>query len=1075
MSDDVTITVRVNDNTAQGFRDVNGRLRDMRGRFASAAGDMRRQSDGLARSLGGVTSSVGSLTPALYGAAAALGTSLLPAIGAAAPAIAGLGLAAGTLKLGFAGVSDAMEASGKGKKEYAESLKKLSPQARDFTKALVDVKREFNGVGKEIQKQMLPGFTKAVKEAGPVVKILGKSMTDMGGAFGDAAEGVGRMLKDSGFKQDLQTNLKLGTGFVKDMTSSMGPFTRSFLDFGAKSRPTLDALGSLAGGLLAKGLPGMFKGLESGIGGAAQVLDGLGYALNDKILPSIGEFSGQFAKLSGPVLKQGLMMLGDTASVAFKGLGVALKAAAPLMNDAANGLRGIRTFGADVAPTLKDIGSALASVFVPADYTSMTGPLTSMADAIDRNKQSIQEGARVFGVGVLTITQAVLDGTPPVIKAFRLMSVGVLTALDGIVSGAAHSFGWIPGIGDQLKAANKAFDGFKTGFLDGLSSAETQAERFAASAAPKLSAGKLRLNINNWQSQIDTAKAQLKTVPPSKQAALRATIADLQAKVNAAKVQLASVKSRSVSLSLLDKSSSTARAIQRAIAAIRSKTVTVTTVQHTLGIEGMAGRNNKNLSGLARGGRVRGYAGGGDVQAFPAGGYVQGPGSGTSDSILAYMGSGALAAVSNTEYVVKAAAVRKYGVKMLDAINDGRLPLTRLAGGGTTKAEAQARKDAAGQLGISHFGWMAGWRTDEFSKALGKPESVDSLVGALNQWRGIIQKSTHGSTENRLLKQLDSTGRKLLSYEKQLTSVTKSLESARDKLNSLKDSASQLSSSVRGGILSSANLTKTASGDGPVTVASLMAASTQGRDKAKSFADALKRLQAKGLDKGLIEDIANAGVDGGGLETAGALLGASSSEIKSLNTLRSQTATYAKQAGSTASDAVYGAAIKDQQKIVDKYTKEQSKLTGAMEKLTKAMEAAIKRAFGAGGIVGAAASGGLRSGLTMVGERGFELLDLPAGSRVWSNPDSRRKVAAAQAPWASMLTAPRRAPVPASAGGSEQRVAVVLEVHAGDGSRYTEFLVREIRRAVTASGGDVQSALGQGKYRDSRGQPIRRG
>ncbi len=43
----------------------------------------------------------------------------------------------------------------------------------------------------------------------------------------------------------------------------------------------------------------------------------------------------------------------------------------------------------------------------------------------------------------------------------------------------------------------------------------------------------------------------------------------------------------------------------------------------------------------------------------------------------------------------------------------------------------------------------------------------------------------------------------------------------------------------------------------------------------------------------------------------------------------------------------------------------------------------------AGGIAGAA-SGGIRSGLTWVGEHGPELADIPAGSRVWSNPDSMR-------------------------------------------------------------------------------------
>lgn len=48
------------------------------------------------------------------------------------------------------------------------------------------------------------------------------------------------------------------------------------------------------------------------------------------------------------------------------------------------------------------------------------------------------------------------------------------------------------------------------------------------------------------------------------------------------------------------------------------------------------------------------------------GGHITGPGTGTSDSILSWL--------SNGEYVVKAAAVNKYGVGFFNAINDGALP-----------------------------------------------------------------------------------------------------------------------------------------------------------------------------------------------------------------------------------------------------------------------------------------------------------------------------------------------------------------------------------------------------------------
>jgi hypothetical protein len=468
---------------------------------------------------------------------------------------------------------------------------------------------------------------------------------------------------------------------------------------------------------------------------------------------------------------------------------------------------------------------------------------------------------------------------------------------------------------------------------------------------------------------------------------------------------------------------------------------------------------------LARGGLTRGYAGGGQLQHFDDGGYISGPGTATSDSILATFGSGAMARVSDSEYVVKAAAVRKYGVHMLDAINSGRLQVAGFAKGGKlskaqqrakaqAEAERQARNDARGDLTISHFGQAAGYQRSEFGSALGKPDSVSSLVNSLNQWRGIIMKATHGSTESKLLKQLDSTGKSLLKYEKQLNQVTKNLESAKNKLNDLKSAASSLSSSVKGGILGSANITRGAGSDKTVTVGSIMGGLTQSRDKATAFASALKDLQKKGVDKTLIQQIAEAGIEGGGLETAGALLGASSSEIKSMNELQGQIGKAAGSAGKTTADAVYGNAIKAQTAVVKMLTKSQDGLKKSMDKLAKSMEKAIEKAFGkkaAGGIVGMAASGGIRSGLTWVGEQGPELADLPVGSRVWSNPDSRRK---AQAPWASMLNTPRRpAPAavpaaPAAAGGGQP---LVIQLRLGDRD-FGELWVDAGRKQVRARG-----------------------
>lgn len=445
--------------------------------------------------------------------------------------------------------------------------------------------------------------------------------------------------------------------------------------------------------------------------------------------------------------------------------------------------------------------------------------------------------------------------------------------------------------------------------------------------------------------------------------------------------------------------------------------------------------------GRASGGLAPGYADGGPVvQTHPNGGLISGPGSGTSDSVTEVSPNGGVYRTSNREYIVQESAVRKYGVGMLDALNAGRLKLAGFAKGGMPQGMKDARASLRNQFGISRFGSKAGYERTPFEKALGAPSDLGALVSALNGFRSEIKKATGGRTESRLLKQLDSIGKGLIKYEKHLTKVTASLEKAKSKLDDLKSSAAQLRDSVKSGVLSSANITRGAGADKTVTVGSIMGGLTASRDKATAFSGALKSLKGKGLSKALLQQIAEAGIEGGGLETAGALMGASKSEIGSLNSLQSQIGKAATSAGKTTADAVYGAVIKAQQKLVDSLKKQQDKLEKAMAHLAKVMEKSISKAVGkkaAGGIVGAAASGGLRGGLTWTGEQGPELLDLPVGSRVWSNADSRRKAAAG--------------------GGGVVRVE--LEIHSSGSSAYGEFLAKEFRKFVRVRGGNVQVAL----------------
>lgn len=105
------------------------------------------------------------------------------------------------------------------------------------------------------------------------------------------------------------------------------------------------------------------------------------------------------------------------------------------------------------------------------------------------------------------------------------------------------------------------------------------------------------------------------------------------------------------------------------------------------------------LFGAAGGGLVPAFAGGGRVRGYAPGGPIRGPGGPTDDKILARLSAG--------EYVVRAAAVRKYGVDFMRAINRGLLPaqvtdIRRFARGGmvTESGASSVGRDFHGELTV---------------------------------------------------------------------------------------------------------------------------------------------------------------------------------------------------------------------------------------------------------------------------------------------------------------------------------------------------------------------------------------
>jgi hypothetical protein len=1015
MANDVEITVRVRDLTGSGFASVNRNL-DQMGVRASAA----------SKAVGSGGASGGGLTGALYGVAAVAGATLAPTLGALVPMMAGVGLAAATLKLGFAGIGDALKDQSTDAKKYKEDLKAMSPASRDLTKTLVDLKKEFSGTGKEIQKAMLPGFTSALKAAHPEVKAVRGAMVDMGKVFGDAAKGVGKLMKDSGFQKDFAKNLKLGTGFVKDMTRSMGPFTQSLLHFGAVSDKSLGAFSKGIGDLLGKGLPGFFKGLEPGISGASDMLTGLFDAVN-LIVPAVGRLSGSLAKNLGPLFGELLKHAGLIISAFADGLSPALDALGPTANSAADALSAMDKY---VQPLAKGLGTVLAGaikVVAPVfknlfDLATIAGPIfvdlataiggpllsafsdvTGAGKGLDNfggglkdfgnwvhdNRASIDKGIRSIAVSILDMVTAAVDAAPTVFNAFKTMTMGVLDVLGVLANGAVATLGWVPGLGGKLMDAAGKFNDFKASVGGSLDATGEDIQAFHDSAMPKLKAQRMSLDVSPFNAALGVAGKALRGMPKPKAAKLIA-----QDRVTAA-----------------------VKAAQRAVDALMGKTVYIT--------------YQGKFSGLA-GGSLGQHAHGGIIGAYANGGTTSG-----SLSLVGEQGPEIVRLpVGSTVYPAGQSQ------RMMD---DGAEPVRAYAKGGkVTAAEKSARSSAMGSFGISYFARMAGAQHTSFESSVGSPGSLGDLVSTLNQWRASIKAATSGGVEKSLLAGLTRAGKGLIAHEKALTKVNAALASAKDKLTSLKDAAAQLRDSVASGIVSGANITGTAQSSGLTSTGRILDQLTQDRDKASSLAGALKTLKGRGLNSQSLSEIASAGVQGGGLATAEALMSASGGDIQQINQLEKQLKLSAASAGKTTADSMYGAGIKAADGLVKGLERQQHRLDAVMAKAAKALEKAIERAFkgkATGGIVGAA-TGGARGGLTWVGEQGPELARLPYGSTVYPAGQSRQ-----------MATA--------GGGGGAQRVVVEFDFRSG-GSPFELALIDTLRKGVKTRGGNVQVVLGKG-------------
>ncbi|MFG2763155.1 hypothetical protein [Streptomyces rubiginosohelvolus] len=434
---------------------------------------------------------------------------------------------------------------------------------------------------------------------------------------------------------------------------------------------------------------------------------------------------------------------------------------------------------------------------------------------------------------------------------------------------------------------------------------------------------RLKGNLEDLEGKLATAKAKLKSVPDSRRAKVLAEISDLQRKIGQAKY---------------------------ALSTLHNKTVTVTTRYVVVGDSSAARRSGSEGSQLK-------YANGGLV-GFPSGGMVTGPGTGTSDSILAR--------VSNGEFVVRARSVAKYGAAFLSAINEGRLGMAAtVGGGGMTGAGAEAGRGLSAGLRGSASGVDAsarvmaaavtsGVRAElEIASPSKKMKALMADVG-----KGLIlgmtgEKAKISATAKDLVKDIWAAWKgvktnkdsALVAMVTRDTKKLQSLASQRDALKARIAQAKDFAKGITAGVRQDASLGQLGIEQEDVSAGSIKAGLQQKLAKLKTFTSYIKTLAKRGLNKSLLRQVLEMGPDQG-YAYASALVGSDASTFKAINSLTTQINHGADALGQTGADAMYDSGKNAGKGYLAGLQSQQKAIEAQMLKIAKAMDKAIRKALG---------------------------------------------------------------------------------------------------------------------------------
>lgn len=205
---------------------------------------------------------------------------------------------------------------------------------------------------------------------------------------------------------------------------------------------------------------------------------------------------------------------------------------------------GLAKLGPDLGKLLtmfsaKDVANGITIAFDAVDLL-----LRGTAKLVDLTRRSwdAYTGSAHWAAG------AVLAAAKVGILAAKGLTDNTLNAFHAITHGAVDAFGWVPGIGGKLKAADKAVQSWRTSVDKSFGDAKHSVDQwsYALNTAPKVA--RLTGNITDLTRKLATAKSQLKNpdLTKTRRAAIQADISQLQRQIAKAERTLAGLHGKTV-------------------------------------------------------------------------------------------------------------------------------------------------------------------------------------------------------------------------------------------------------------------------------------------------------------------------------------------------------------------------------------------------------------------------------------------------------------------------------------------------------------------------------------------------